>query len=390
MNVTKLLPFERILSLEESNLVKEAIARAVEVFERWGYDYLKLPAFDHYQVLERALGDRSADAITIKDITRGDLVSLRMDFTTQVIRSVMFHKNWRPPLRIYYFGTLYSLSKDTYERFQAGVELIGVKDIEGDAEVICALNDYLRSLGIHDLKVSVGHVGIVRRVLDRVEEDNREMVKVAFKEKNLSLLRSIFGESDLVNLPVTGDGEEALSVLDRLGFEEEREDLRRLGELISSAGVEFSYDLSEVRDYPYYTGVVFEFFTPSVGSPIAGGGRYDKLSGVYGDDFPATGGTIYVDRLLSLLTPVRASKDFFIIDLSEGKRFGFKIASTLRAKGYKVGRDIVSRNEKKSLEHAFSEGYERAVVVLDEERVKVYTTPVEFTPMSLKEFLDLF
>jgi len=124
-----ILPFERILTFEESNLLKNFISKAVEVFERWGYNYLKLPAFDHYEVHREALGERVREVITFKEDE--NLIALRADFTAQVVRSVSFFKVWHYPLRIYYFGTFFSAKEDTYERFQVGVELIGVREIEG-------------------------------------------------------------------------------------------------------------------------------------------------------------------------------------------------------------------------------------------------------------------
>ncbi len=389
MSKLLILPYERILTREESNLIKDIIKKAIETFESWGYDYLKLPTFENYEVYRKVLGHKGKDAIIFKDLSEGEVVSLRVDFTAQVVKSVSFLRVWHFPLRIYYFGTLFSTSGNTYEKFQTGIELIGVGEVEGDAEVISAIYSYLRSLGLDDLTVSVGHVGIVKNILARVEDDKRTEFRRAFKEKNLTLLKDTLGGGIISELPLFQGKEEILGVLDELGFRKEREELELLGRHLSEAGVSYIYDLSEVRDFPYYTGIVFEIFHPKVGSPVAGGGRYDSLSEVYGERFPSTGGTVYVDLLMSLLEPRKEKKDFFVIDLSEDKRFGFKIASILRSKGYKVGRDIVSRAYEHSLDYAFSEGYEKAVVILDEKDVKVYTTVKNFTQLSLKEFLEL-
>ncbi len=389
MRKASVLPFERILTLEESNLLKGAVLKAVEVFERWGYNYLKLPAFEFYESQRSALGERAKESITFRDPDTGELVSLRTDFTVQVVKSVSFLRMKHFPLRIYYFGTLYYTGGRS-ESFQTGIELIGVPETEGDAEVVTALHDYLRSLGFRDLIVSIGHVGIVRRILSEVEERFREEVALAFREKNVTLLRSHFGDESVSELPLVQGGEEVLETLSLLGFEEEREELEALGNLLSQAGVAFVYDLSEVREFPYYTGAVFEFFCPQIGSPIAGGGRYDRLSEVYGERFPATGGTVYLDLLMSAMDPRREEKDLFILDLSEDKRYGFRIASLLRSRGYRVGRDIVRRGVQHSIVYAFAEGYRKVVLIRDERDVRLYTSAKEYTTMSLKEFLELF
>ncbi len=385
----QILPFERIMTFQESNLLKRIVFKACEVFESWGYDYLKLPVFDHYEVHSKALGEKVKEAVVLKDLSGGDLIALRADFTAQVVRSVSFFKVWHFPLRVYYFGTLFSAGGGTYEKFQTGIELIGVPDIEGDAEVISAVYSFLKSIGLKDLTVSVGHVGIVEKVLSRFGGD-REGIREAFKEKNLSILRAAFGEGPESRLPLAQGREEVLNLLEELGLEAEKEELSQLGRLLSEEGVDYVYDLSEVRDFPYYTGVVFEIFTPRLGLPLAGGGRYDRLSEVYGEKFPSTGGTVYVDNLMELLSPEKEKKDLFIVDLSREKSFGFRIASLLRKRGYRVGRDIVRRNLEHSLDYAFGEGYGRVAVIRDERDVRVYTTPKDYETLSLKEFLELF
>lgn len=382
-----ILPFERILTFEESNLLKSFINKAVEIFERWGYNYLKLPAFDHYEVHREALGERVREVITFKE--GENLIALRADFTAQVVRSVSFFKVWHYPLRVYYFGTLFSTEGDTYERFQVGVELIGVREIEGDAEVISAIHEYLRSLGIKNTTVSIGHVGIVKHLLSKVAEEQREVLREAFREKNLTVIGELLGRDKFSELPLLQGGREVLNALEDLGLKREKEELLRLGELLEEAGVCYTYDLSEVREFPYYTGVVFEVFHPDLGFPIAGGGRYDSLSELYGESFPATGGGIYVDQLLGFLKSEKEKKDYFVVDLTEGKKYGFKIASLLRSKGYKVGRDIVRRAYKHSIDYAFSEGYKKVVVIFDEEDVRVFTTATDYNLTTLKEFLEL-
>ncbi len=59
------------------------------------------------------------------------------------------------------------------------------------------------------------------------------------------------------------------------------------------------------RNLEYYTGFVFEITVPTLGqtSPIAGGGRYDKLMRAVGStvDVPAMGASIHTERLLSVV-----------------------------------------------------------------------------------------
>jgi ATP phosphoribosyltransferase regulatory subunit len=70
---------------------------------------------------------------------------------------------------------------------------------------------------------------------------------------------------------------------------------------IGVAQVPFSGEFG--RNFAYYSGLVFEVMTPALGpaSPIAGGGRYDRLLQAVGAavDVPAVGGAIHTERLLA-------------------------------------------------------------------------------------------
>ena len=82
---------------------------------------------------------------------------------------------------------------------------------------------------------------------------------------------------------------------------------RRL-ELLAQEGVdvlhaEFSAEFG--RNFEYYTGFVFEVVAPALGpfSPVAGGGRYDKLMRAVGaaQDVPAVGAAIHTERVLEVV-----------------------------------------------------------------------------------------
>jgi len=80
---------------------------------------------------------------------------------------------------------------------------------------------------------------------------------------------------------------------------------RRL-ELFAAAGIEveaLAFSAEFGRNLEYYTGLVFEVVTPALGSlsPIAGGGRYDRLLAAVGAgaEVPAVGSAIHTERLLS-------------------------------------------------------------------------------------------
>src|ERR1700730_18853184 len=54
-------------------------------------------------------------------------------------------------------------------------------------------------------------------------------------------------------------------------------ELSRVHELLITHGLgeAVSLDLGAIRDFDYYTGVIFEGYGPDLGRPVAQGGRYD-------------------------------------------------------------------------------------------------------------------
>lgn len=77
--------------------------------------------------------------------------------------------------------------------------------------------------------------------------------------------------------------------------------LQRFAEAgIDVASLQFSAEFG--RNLEYYTGFVFEITVPALGpgSPVAGGGRYDRLMRTVGAtcDVPAMGAMIHTERLL--------------------------------------------------------------------------------------------
>ncbi|MGI9425959.1 MAG: ATP phosphoribosyltransferase regulatory subunit [Hyphomicrobiaceae bacterium] len=87
---------------------------------------------------------------------------------------------------------------------------------------------------------------------------------------------------------------------------------RRLRQF-ASAGIDLSkltFSAEFGRSLEYYTGFVFEVHAPALdaNSPVAGGGRYDKLMRVVGAtvDVPAVGAMIHTERLMTAVQGIGA------------------------------------------------------------------------------------
>lgn len=87
---------------------------------------------------------------------------------------------------------------------------------------------------------------------------------------------------------------ECISAVDRL---------LALYELLKVNGYDkyVSFDLGELSNHTYYTGIIFHAFTFGTGEPVVSGGRYDKLLGQFGCDKASIGFSLIVDRLMAAI-----------------------------------------------------------------------------------------
>jgi ATP phosphoribosyltransferase regulatory subunit len=120
-------------------------------------------------------------------------------------------------------------------------------------------------------------------------------------------------KKDLIDrfLGVAGEPDDASAALRRLAGEAgldlgaALDTFEQRLHFLAARGVDLrrvAYDASFARRLDYYTGFVFEAYDPSRPQerPLIGGGRYDRLAGLLGagEDVPAVGAAIFVDRLV--------------------------------------------------------------------------------------------
>ena len=259
------------------------------------------------------------------------------------------------------------------EFYQAGVELVGLPNPEGDAEMIAMTVEGLQALGLTLFQLDVGQADFFRGIvedLDVDEETARELRSALGKkdqsalERLVALLRAPAAVTELLlALPALYGRGDVLDRAERLVKNARAEaalaNLAEVYRLLRAYGLADSVllDLGEVRGFDYYSGVHFEAYVSGLGAPLAGGGRYDQMLGRFGYDCPATGFAFEVGRALLAMgsqgTAVSLpGPDFFIIDFTAEKTRALALARRLRDLGWSVARDIKSRPLAESLAYA--------------------------------------
>ena len=129
--------------------------------------------------------------------------------------------------------------------------------------------------------------------------------------------------------------------------------LTNLYELLKINGYDkyVSFDLGELSNHTYYTGIIFHAFTFGTGEPIASGGRYDKLLGQFGCDKASIGFSLIIDRLMAAINrqniEIEVEYSGVLLVYSEDKlQDAVKRANELRKDGINVC--MIRKNNNKS------------------------------------------
>lgn len=369
---------------------REIENRLLSVFFRWGFQEVVTPAFEYYEVLSPCLGeDFEEQTIKIVDRESGRLLVLRPDITPQIARiAATLLKEHPKPLRFCYSSNVFRYHYPHVGRqqefYQAGVELIGLDLPEADVEMIAIAVESLKEAGLVDFKIAVSQVEYVLGLLKELSLDRRaeEQVKALLHKKDSSGLEALLYElqvpeqtrATFLELPTLFGKEEifvrAKALINNPRSRAALANLMRVYEMLQVYGLEeyILLDLSEIRGLDYYTGIVFEGFTSTLGYGICSGGRYDNLIGKFAEECPSTGFAIDIERLVLALEKqgtfgTHKAADFLIIDFSADKRNALKIAKELRSRGYKVARDIIRRALPGSLAYAKQMGIAQGIIL---------------------------
>ena len=343
----------------------EMLSKIAAVYHRYGFDALESSGVETVEALGKFLPDvdRPNEGVFAwqedsEGDKPGDWLALRYDLTAPLARVYAQHRNDLPmPYRRYAMGPVWRNEKPGPGRFrqfyQCDADTVGAPSVAADAEICAMLADCLEEVGIargdyvvrvNNRKVLNGVLevaglagddkdterGIVLRAIDKLDRLGPEGVRALLGE----------GRKDDSGDFTKGAGLEDAQADVVMGFMQAKRDsgaetVARLRQLVadSDVGVQgvdelelisdllaaggygpdrVEIDPSVVRGLGYYTGPVFEAELTfeikdekgrarNFGS-VAGGGRYDDLVKRFtGQEVPATGVSIGVDRLLAAL-----------------------------------------------------------------------------------------
>lgn len=293
-------------------------------FEKWGYNEVATPSFEFLETFLLGNSFNLGERIFKFFDRQGRVLALRPDMTTPIARLVASNfKEWPGPIRLCYVSKVFRFEQPRAGRqcefHQAGAELIGDAELDADAEVIALAVNALKDVGIAGLKVNIGHFGFIEAVLNsiKVDGETRRQIKELLFKKDLVGLEAVAdklpissAKQDMVKALFShiGPGSEILNRASCMDLDNDAKQALIELEAVISALYEYeiepgfvTVDLGLVRGLDYYTGIVFEIYSPHLGYPVCGGGRYDKLIEKFDGPKAATGFAINIDGVLGVL-----------------------------------------------------------------------------------------
>ncbi len=335
---------------------QEMIATITAVYRRYGFQPLETPVLEYLDALGKFLPDVDAPGEGVFALRDDDeqWLALRYDLTAPLARFVAEHRNdLALPYRRFQVGPVFRQEKPGPGRFrqfyQCDFDTVGSRSMAVEAEACALLSEALEALGmargayeirINNRKVLNGVLANaavaegdspeatarrshVLRSMDKYDRVGLDGVRLLLgpgrKDESGDFTAGVGLDDAQIDLVVGfvtaggGAGSRA-EVLDRLRFlvgdapegKAGVDELDTVDQLLTAMGLGsdvVTVDPTVVRGLDYYTGPVFEaVLTEGSFGSVGAGGRYDDLVRRFtGQDVPACGASIGVDRLLAAL-----------------------------------------------------------------------------------------
>lgn len=348
---------------EECEKKLELQDRLHKALKRHGYHSIQTPTFEFFDIFGKEVGTIPSSELYKFFDREGNTLVLRPDITPSIARSAAkYFMDEEMPIRLSYMGNTF-INNHSYqgrlkESTQLGAELIGDDTVDADAEMIAMAIDALKSSGLKDFQISVGHVEFFRGLMEAagLSEEQEEVIRELIANKNF------FGvEEEISDCSMNQNLKELFGMLgtiydNAVSFEEAKtyaadyprvyKAIRRLEDLdavLKIYGVDkyVTYEFGMLSSYHYYTGVIFAGYTYGSGEPVVKGGRYDKLLTYFGKDAASIGFAIVVDQLMAAISRQKIEitvkhDNQLIVYKPEYRREAVKKAIAMRAKDCNV------------------------------------------------------
>jgi histidyl-tRNA synthetase len=385
----------RDIEFEESKYIELMRQKFVDSAQRFNFNFMEPSPLELLSTLEAKSGPSISNETYSFTDKGGRMIGLRFDLTVGLSRFVSQRRELKMPTKLASFGGVWRYDEPQFGRYryfhQWDVEIFGSFSNEADSEIIEFVYKFLENLGL-EVVVEINHrqiierfvreklgisaistIGEMLRAVDKLSKKKPQQIYEEYQGKlNLSKLRELIEFSNFKGKPEDCPD---INILET--FEGWKSTLEIFDSLKSRGVKNVQLNLGVVRGLDYYSGLVFEVFDPSTAiGALVGGGRYDKLTEIFGrKDIGTTGAAGGVERILSAmrthnLMKLKSKPLIYVSYSSENvKNYAIRIVSDLRTSGYTTDYDFQGRRIDKQINEAISRGAS-AIILVDQDEIK--------------------
>lgn len=385
----------RDIEFEESKYIELMRQKFIDAAQRFNFNFMEPSPLELLSTLEAKSGPSISNETYSFTDKGGRMIGLRFDLTVGLSRFVSQRRELKMPTKLASFGGVWRYDEPQFGRYryfhQWDVEIFGSFSNEADSEIIEFVYKFLENLGL-EVVVEINHrqiierfvreklgisaistIGEMLRAVDKLSKKKPQQIYEEYEGKlNLSKLRELIEFSNFKGKPEDCPD---INILET--FEGWKSTLEIFDSLMSRGVKDVQLNLGVVRGLDYYSGLVFEVFDPSTAiGALVGGGRYDKLTEIFGrKDIGTTGAAGGVERILSAmrnhnLMKLKSKPLIYVVYSSENvKNYAIRIVSDLRTSGYTTDYDFQGRRIDKQINEAISRRAS-AIIVVDQDEIK--------------------
>lgn len=311
------LPGFRDLLPETLRIRKKVVAIFTDIFEKYGFQPLETPSLEYQDILLGKYGEEAEKLMYLFKDQGGREVGLRYDLTVPTARVLAQYPNLPKPFKRYQIQPAWRAEKPQKGRYreftQCDIDTFGTTSPLADAEIITVISECLRAVGFKKFTIRVNSRKVLFQVLGDagVPQNKYSSVIRAIDKLDKKSIEEVASE-----LAVTGSDPVTIdNIFQRIETAQPDDNLNEIFKYLEKLSVpkdSYKFDPALARGLDYYTGAIFETVVtePKIGS-VSGGGRYDKLVGQFtGQQIPAVGTTIGLDRTVDVITELNLWPDF--------------------------------------------------------------------------------
>ncbi|MBA3064337.1 histidine--tRNA ligase [Candidatus Woesearchaeota archaeon] len=380
------------------NEIKDALKR---VFERYGYNPIETPMIERAETVKFKGGEEiQKEIFTLKDQGKREL-ALRFDQTLPLARFVASNKDVKFPFKRYVIGEVFrdgptQPEQGRYRVFtQCDVDILGVKDMIAEAELLALAQDCFKEMGLGNITVKINN----RKLLDGILEyagvpdkdkfntiiilDKMDKIGIEGVKKEIKLLLPKEKIDKLVSAitKAKNNNETYKKLTEIISSKNGIEGLNEIKQLLDyskNMGFNFiEFDPSLARGLDYYTGTTIEVYLKDksvVKSAVLAGGRFDNMIGAFSGgkkEIPAVGFSFGLERIAMILNDIKknlksSNTELYLIPINTAKEC-LKIANSLRRKGLIVAMTLKGKKMGQAITYADSLGIPYAGIIGEDE-----------------------